>query len=261
MKKLSLTIIIILSFCITLLSGCDFFSPNDNNKLTISGCVYYNSMPLEGVSIKSSTSVYGKSDENGKFSIVVNRSSVSLTAEKTGYTFSPRSVEITQNTDNLIFTATKTENLNGLLTLSQVIITPSSIVSFGDDYSYEHEGNECLKIKDITLTINEQTYNLLKSDLYAAKNKSNAISFNDDVTISTGEKFNIWFSVDAYFESYQSEYVYQEDRQSVIRIQSMQTTENLNEHNQITYTAVGINSSNNMFTYNIYFVFDYYPNV
>ena len=47
----------------------------------------------------------------------------------------------------------------------------------------------------------------------------------------------------------------------MIRVQEKQTTVDLDDNNQIVYTAVGVNSSNNMFTYNISFIFDYYENV
>ncbi len=260
MKKL-VTLIMIVILGMSMLSGCDFFSGNSDS-LTISGYVYLNSVePLEGVSIKSETTIYARTDVNGFFNITVNNDSVELFAEKTGYTFSPRSVTISQSTNSLIFSATKTKELSGLLTLNSIIITPTSIVSFGDNYTYTHNGDKCLKISDIEININNKQFDLLDGDLYAIKNKSNTVMFDEDVTLNTSSVFNIWFSVDAYFTSLNEELIFEEDRQSVIRVQEKQTTEDLDDKNQIVYTAVGVNSSNNMFTYNISFVFDYYENV
>lgn len=247
--------------CMSVMTGCDFFGTS-NDPLIISGYVYLDSTePLSDVSIKSETIIYDKTDENGYFSISVNKSSVELFAEKSGYAFSPHSVTISENTNNLIFNATKTQDLNGLLTLNHIVITPTSMVSFGDDYSYEHENETCLKIDNLKIDIDNKTFDILQNDLYAVKNKSNIIAFDQDVTVNTDYDFNIWFSLDAYFTSLNQEFVYHEERQSVIRVQEKQTTADLNDNNQIVYTAVGVNSSNNMFTYNISFVFDYYENV
>lgn len=260
MKKI-VTLILIVILGMSVLSGCDFFSGNSTS-LAISGYVYLNSTePLEGVAIKSETTIYTRTDANGFFNITVNNDSVELFAEKSGYTFSPRSITVSQSTNSLIFSATETKELSGLLTLNSIVITPTSIVSFGDNYSYTHNGDKCLKISDITIDIDNKQFELLDGDLYAIKNKSNTIMFDKDVTISTGSVFNIWFSVDAYFTSLNEELIFEEDRQSVIRVQEKQTTEDLDDNNQIVYTAVGVNSSNNMFTYNISFVFDYYENV
>ncbi len=259
MKKI-ITFLLILIVSTSILTGCDFWE--SVNTLTISGYVYLDSSsPLENVAIKSETTIYARTDANGFFNITVNNDSVELFAEKAGYTFSPHSVIISQDTNSLIFSATKTKDLYGLLTLNSVVITPTSIVSFGDSYSYNHDNSTCLKISDLKIDIDNKQIDLLDGDFYAIKNKSNIISIDEDVTVNTDYDFNIWFCMDVYFTSLNQEFVFEEDRQSVIRVQKKQTTEDLDDNNQIVYTAVGVNSSNNMFTYNISFVFDYYENV
>ena len=259
MKKV-ITLLLIIIMGASILTGCDFWESVE--PLTISGYVYLNSTePLSDVTIKSQTAIYGKTDNNGFFSISVNRSSVEIFAEKSGYSFSPKSAIVSQSTNNLIFSATQTKDLSGLLTLRHLVITPTSIVSFGENYSYQHDGNICLKISDIQINIDNKQFDLLDGDFYAIKNKSNIITINDDVTVNTNYAFNIWFSINAYFTSVNQELVFEEDKQSVIRVQEKQTTVDLDDNNQIVYTAVGVNSSNNMFTYNISFIFDYYENV
>ncbi len=259
MKKIIVFISLIICF-MSVLSGCDIFG--GVTTLEISGYVYLDTnQPLSDVAIKSETNIYAKTDDNGYFNITVQKSKIELFAEKTGYSFSPYSVEITENTDNLIFVATKTKDLSGLLTLSHIIITPTSMVSFGDNYAYQHNGEKCLKINDLEVNIDDKSFDLLDSDFYAVEDKSNVIAINDDITIKTDYDFNIWFSLDAYFTSYNEEFIFHEDRQSVIRVQEKQTTEDLNDQNQVLYTAYGVNASNNMFTYNITFVFDYYENI
>ena len=260
MKRFAFFVTMIVCF-MSVMSGCDIFGASDE-PLVISGYVYLDSnQPLSDVTLKSATAIYGNTNEDGYFNITVNKSNVELFVEKTGYIFSPKSVQILQSTDNLIFTATKEQDLNGYLTLSHIIITPSSIVSFGDNYAYQNDGNTCLKISALQINIDDKSFEALGGDLYAIKNKTNVVDFNQDATVNTNHDFNIWFSLDAYFTSANQEFIFHEDRQSVIRIQEKQTTANLDDNNQIIYTAIGVNASNNMFTYNISFVFDYYGNI
>ncbi len=260
MKKFIVFLTLILC-SMSIMTGCDHLGSR-SDPLIISGYVYLDSsQPLSGVSIKSETNIYAKTDDNGYFSINVNKNSIQLFAEKDGYTFSPHSITISENTDKLIFNAQKTYDLSGLLTLSHIIVTPTSIVSFGNNYSYQHNDNTCLKINDLHINIDSKSFDLLDNELYAIKNKSNIIDFNQDITVNTNYDFNIWFSLDACFTSANQEFVFHEERQSVIRIQDKQTSSDLNDNNQIIYTAFGVNASNNMFTYNISFVFDYYENI
>lgn len=259
MKKLQSFLMIFVCICSILFSACNF-SPS-NETITASGFVYCESEALEDVLIKSNTKTLATTNEDGSFSFEKAKTKTTIYAEKTGYTFTPKAIEITHSAQDIVFTAHKIENLNGTLSLNKINIIPTSIVSISDNYIFNLGGKPCLKIKNLYVGIGNTKYNCLSSDVYAEKNKNNYIDVNNDLFANTGEKFNIEFSLDAYFSSYRNEYVYIEEKPSILKITKQQTTEHLTENNQIEYTFVGVNSTNNKFSYNITFIFDYYPNI
>ena len=253
-------LLIIMLTCCCFLSACIF----DGNTSTInaSGKIYLDSAPLEDVMLKTSTTVLGQSNENGEFDVdIKSNKSVVVYPEKPGYEFTPKFIELTQDKNDIIFVAEKVKELDGLLSLAQVIITPTSISSFGDNYSFNQDGQTYLKINKFALDINGIKIDAINSNYLALKNKSNLISVSDDATIETGINVFIKFSLDACFVMGNTEYVYAEEKISVLEVKEKQYTNNLNSKNQIEYTAVGINSSNNKYTYNVTFVFDYYKNI
>ena len=257
-NRKSILIASLLAVCI-LLSGCSFL-PN-KNPITCSGGAYIDTLPLSDVQIKTSSKILCKTDTNGKFSFTDNNSEITIYAEKTGYLFSPKEITINKNTENIVFTAKRVEKLNGNLSLSKINITPSSIVSISENYDYKKDNNSCLKIKNFNLSINDKPYNCLNSDFYAIKNKSNYIDFKQDFTIPTNTPFKIKFHLDTYFMLNQNEYIFIEERESVLNVLEEQTNAILNDNNQIEYTIYGINSSNNKFSYSVSFIFDYFENI
>lgn len=261
MKKSVISFMLIFMLtCCCFLSACIF--DGNTNTINVSGKIYLNSEPLEYVLLKTSTKIWGQSDLNGEFDITINSNgSVIVYPEKPGYEFTPKSVEITQDTKNLIFVAEKVKELDGLLSLAQIIITPTSISSFGDNYSFNQDGQTYLKINKFELDINGIKIDAINSNYLALKNKSNTINIGDDVTIETCVNFSIKFSLDACFVMGNTEYVYDEEKFSVLEVKEKQYTNDLTSKNQIEYTAVGINSSNNKYTYDVTFVFDYYKNI
>ena len=259
MKKIQMFSILLLITCSLILSACDFLPVV--TPLTISGYVYYNSKPLENVTIKTSTQKLCTTNSEGYFTFEISKNQVTIYAEKTGFLFEPKSITLNSNNDNVIFTAQPIEELDGVLSLSKINITPSSIVSVSDNFQYVKNGENCLKVKNFYIEINNKKFNCLTSDFYAVKNKSNYILFNDDISIDTNTPFSIKFSLDAYFTSYHYEYVFVEEKTSILEVTQNQTNAILNEQNQIEYSFWGVNASNNKYSYNVTFIFDYFPNI
>lgn len=239
------------------MSACIF----DGNIPTYSasGTVYFNSVEMEDVLIKSSTKYLFTTSLDGKFNVSVPKDTI-IYPEKSGYTFTPSQITITEDTQNILFVAKQIEPLNGSINLAEVIITPTSISSFGDNYNYKQNGEDSLKLSALEITINNKTINPIKNNnCYAIKNKSNSIKIDDDITLPTGIDFSIKFRLSTYFVSNNNEYTYTEDKISILEIKEIQSTNNLTSKNQIEYSAFGVNSSNTKITYNVTFVFNYYP--
>ena len=131
-------------------SACNF-APSTNSKISISGKVYLNSVALQDVQIKTASKSLCTSNNNGEFSFETNKQSITIFAEKNGYTFLPESITLTQNTNDIVFVAYKVEPLDGVLSLNSINITPSSIISMGDNYQFVNSGNNCLKIKNVNI--------------------------------------------------------------------------------------------------------------
>ena len=258
MKKFQIILILIIMSCSLFFGACDFFTTS--TPLTITGYVYCDSEPLKDVTIKSTTQNFCTTNENGYFSFEINKKEIKIYAEKSGYIFDQKSITVNEINSDIIFTAQPVEELNGVLSLAKINITPSSIVSVSDNFMYAQKGNNCLKIKNFYVEINNKKFNCLTKDFFAIKNKSNYIDFDEDISINTNSPFSIKFSLDAYFTSYHNEYVYVEEKTTVLKITQPQTNAMLNENNQIEYSFWGVNSSNNKFSYNVTFLFDYFPN-
>lgn len=256
--------LMLLIFSIFTFFACDYEPAK--TKLEISGAVYFDNTPLDGVSIRSNTKNFCSTSADGNFSFEEYSNSVTIFAEKSGYIFSPKSVTLTKSQSGIIFEATKIENLNGTLSLSKINIMPTSIASVQENYLFKNStGEHCLKINQINISVDGDDLQTLTSPVYAIKNKNNEIKFNNDLSVNTGTKFMIMFSVDACYSFASSEQVYLETKKSVISITEKQTNANLvqsgqNEFGQIIYSLDGINAGNNNFSYNISFIFDYYPN-
>lgn len=256
--------LMLLIFSIFTFIACDY-NPT-KTKLEISGAVYFDNTPLDGVSIRSNTKYFYTTNTNGKFSFDEYSSSVTIFAEKSGYIFSPNSITLTESQSSIIFEATKIENLSGTLSLSKINVMPTSIAGVQENYLFKNSGGEsCLKINQINVSVDDDNLQALTSPIYAVKNKNNEIKFTNNLSVNTGERFKIMFSIDACYSFASNEQVYYETKKSVISITESQTNANLvqsgqNEFGQIIYSLDGVNAGNNNFSYNISFIFDYYPN-
>lgn len=264
MKIKKIICYVLMFVSVFVLFACDY-NPTQT-KIEISGTVYFNNAPLDGVSIRSNTKNFCTTENDGNFIFEENSNSITIFAEKSGYIFSPKSITLSKSQSGIIFEATKIENLNGTLSLSKINITPISIASIQENYLFKNSsGESCLKINQINVSINDNELTALNSCVYAVKYKNNEIDFNKDLSVNTGTKFKILFSVDACYSFASSEQVYTEAKKSVINVTENQTNADLvqtgqNEFGQIVYTLAGVNAGNNNYSYDISFVFDYYPN-
>ena len=256
-KALSL-ILAIVCFC-TLLYSCDF-SNTEKNIIEVNGNVYLDSTPLKNVTIKSNTKSFCQTDSSGHFSFSVNAKKITIFAEKSGYVFSPNNIELTSSKNDVKFYATKIEKINGGLSLNKIIITPTSIVSMGgENFAYNANNQICLKVKSLNLFVDNKTFNIGENAL-VAKNINNELIFAEDLSIDTQKNYNIKFSLDVYFTLSNTEHVFTEVNQTILNISGNQTTQDL-RNNQITYSCIGVNAKEAKFTYNISFIFDYFPYV
>ena len=262
MKFKKIAIFFVLMFACLSFGACDLSFTQSTKTLEVSGNVTFEGKALEGVSIKTKSQTLCKTNNLGKFTFTINANSIEIFAEKNGFTFSPRQVTISESVSNLSFVAEKIENLNGEIVLSSVNITPTSMASVPDDYNYANGSDEYLKIKNIKVQISNFEYkNFVPNKSIATKQTNNIFSTSEEYSIKTTEKFSILFSLSAYFTAYGHEYEYNETRLTTLNVAKTKTTANLNDNNQFEVSLYGINSSNNMFSYNITFVFDYYPNI
>lgn len=244
------------------LGACDIFYTQSDKTIETSGKVSFESSALSGVKIKTKTQVLCQTDENGNYNFSINANEVEIFAEKQGYAFTPRSIIITDSTTDLNFVAEKVEDLNGELALSKIIITPTSIGTLPDNFKYTDNGQEYLKISSISLKIvNNQYLPFVEDGAKAIKNQKNTFVLTEQYSVKTSQKFAINFSISAHFRSYGDEYNFTESRTTTLNVSANQTTAMLNDNKEFVVSLIGVNSSNNMFSYDISFVFDYYPTI
>ena len=264
MKTKKILCLLFLFVFIFTLSACE--DNSSKQSLSVAGGVYIDNAPLVGVDIRTSERKFATTNDDGKFSFEVKANSITIYPEKSGYIFEPQSITLNTSKQNIVFEAHKIVDLNGTLSLDEVIITPTSITTQNGDYVYSTSNSDCLKIKQIHLYKSNRTYDILSSILMAPKNKQTSIEVsNDDVSVNTCENFSLSFGVDAYYKLGSKEYLYTENEKSTLTVTKNQTNADLvnfskNATGQIVYTMTSINSSNNNFTYTISFVFDFYPN-
>lgn len=228
---------------------------------SLSGSVSFEQQGLSDVNIKSSIKNLATTQADGSFCFETNITEFEIFAEKEGYTFTPASIKVNKNTTNIAFVAHEIKDLNGTISLSQIQITPTSIVSSTESYAFSNNNKVCLKIQNLELSINSQNFNALPSIPYfAIKNQTNTIELNQNLTFNSSDNFLISFKLSANFKRYNNEHTFTEERTSTISIPSHKTTKDLKD-GKLYYSLYGINSSNTKFTYNITFVFDYAENI
>lgn len=167
---------------------------------------------------------------------------------------------------------TKIENLDGTLSLRCIQITPTSIIKDDiDKFAYKNEENvDCLKISQIHIILSgdktsQNTENALNDTIFAPKNVKTEIAIKKDFSVDTCTNFSIDFGVDVYHTVTNEEQLFSETNLAKQQITKKQTNTDLtnfskNAYGQIVYTFSNINSTNAKFSYNITFVFDFYPN-
>lgn len=262
MKAYKMLICLILAFACIGFGACDIFYTPSSKTIEASGKVNFVNLGFEGVEIKTSSQVLDITSADGTFAFETNANELVIFAEKDGYVFSPRSITLTENTQNITFVAEQVKPLNGELVLTSINITPTSIATYPNDYSFSKNNSEHLKISNLDLTINSYDYqNFINNSMLLEKNSTNKILVDEEFSIKTQSKINIEFKLSAKYTSYSKEYNFEETRYTTLNISANQTTANLDDDNFLIASLKGINSSNNMFSYNIYFMFKYYPNI
>lgn len=252
MKKLSCVFLsCLILFASLLLCAC-----NGDKKIEYCGNIIYNNAALEGVVLEADDRAICVTDENGNFSFRSSQNSIKIYPEKEGYYFEPEFVIVTEENPECNFIAKKEKALNGKLNLNKIIIKPTYIVSYSDNYLYRNEEKDCLKAFNISLNFKGELIDLITEDMFLYKNENNEILIEEDVEIVCGTQTQIGFLINTYFKYNYIESHTTYSEYSYLYIAGDQTNNKL-QNNQIEYTLVGINNKSNKFTFNISFVFDY----
>lgn len=261
-KFVKYALVILLMAISTVFCACEPLFGNSSKVLKVAGAISFEQQALNDVTIKSKTQSYCLTDANGQFNFEAKTESVTIYAEKAGYTFTPRSITLTESNENIVFVAEVVKNLDGFISLSSINIVPTSIASFSETYKYIINETENIKIKSLDISIGDVTYEncLDYNPIYAAKGKNNYLNFSTYNSMRTGSKVSVSFKLSVYFKIGTSEYIFNEDRPTILIIPEKQTTELLNDQGKMVLSLFGINSTNNKFTYNISFIFNYEPN-
>lgn len=224
--------------------------------LSCTGIVTFSESALVGVAIKTNVKEYAKTDSFGRFSFETKSKGIVIFAQKEGYIFEPKSIELVPGENTANFTAKKIEMLSGELRLKEVIITPTSIVQSSDNYLYNNNGWECLKASDITLTSIEKSLVLNESPIYLNKAQKNVITVGEDFIFSCGEQFSLGIAVNTYFKNNNHEGKTSNAEEAMLYVKNKQTNADL-VNNEIIYNLYGINNKTKNFTIDISFVFEF----
>ena len=227
--------------------------------LSCSGTVTIDAVGLEGVIIKSSVKEYAITNSSGNFEFTTKAKSLVVYPYKEGYMFTPSSISLTDGENTATIVATKVEALEGTLTLKEVIITPTSISTLPDNYTYTYNDKICLKASDINIVYESNNYLLNAETIYLYQNEKNAISVEDNITFNCGENKRVGIFINAYFKWSHSESKTTETEASFLDILVPQTNADLVD-GQVKYSLYGINNKSRSFTFDITFLFDFEEN-
>ena len=262
MKLRNFACIILGLFACLFFSACDLSFTQSAKTLNISGRATFNGAGLEDVSIKTKTKLLCKTDADGYFSFTINANSLEIFAEKSGFAFHTKTITLTESTENLHFEASEVKKLDGELVLCAVEISPTSLASMPDNYQFSSSGSECLKIKNLKVIVDGYQYrDFIPNNTFAKKHSDNLYLLTEEHSIKTDKKFTINFSLSAYFQTYGNEYSFNEAIFTNLNVPAYKDTSMLNNDNQFEVSLFGVSSSNNKYSYNITFIFDYYPNI
>lgn len=242
------------------LCGCKFIFNNGKEK-HYAGIVTFNGVGLENVKIKDKINTYAVTDINGRFSFTSNFKTITIFAEKTGYNFSPKTLTLNEETENIRFEARKAKLLTGQLKLDQINFTPTSIISLhSNNFSYNNFGKESVKLCEFYMFFNEtqviaNKYNQ-HIEKYNSKNLLNpydSFSFNINNGIAN---FKIKYIIKMYYKCNNNEAVITEPTK-ILSVDSIFFDSQLDENKYLKISANGINSISSGYSYNISFIFKY----
>ncbi len=226
--------------------------------ISCSGVITFENEGLGGVEIKSSTNTFGKTNGEGEFSFEKKAKTITIVPELEGYYFEPRSITLTESAEDVNFVAIKIEGLSGEIVLRSIEICPTTIASYGDNYVYQRNGREAIKAKEISLKYNNEKIDIISNDTYLIKDEQSAFDVVDEIKFTCGEKSNLGFLINAYFNTYymDEDGFMTDTNYKYLNITNSQTNKDL-EDGKIKYILYGINSVNKAFTYDISFIFDF----
>lgn len=227
-------------------------------KLSCSGKVTFIGAGLDNVVIQSDVKEYTTTNIKGEFNFTTNAKTLRIYPVKEGYIFEPSEVEVSsgENT-NINFVAIEVQKLKGVLTLAEIIITPTCIMASPDNYVYTSEGKECLKANEISLFYNNTSYTVNNGDVYLYKNINNTINAeNTQISFNCNQCARIGVLINTYFSLYNQEFETTYTEYSYLDINRPQTNANLN-NGQVIYNIYGINNKARAFTFDITFVFNF----
>ena len=250
-KSFYLILCVMVAFVSVMFCAC-----NRKTYIYCDGVVEFSGTALQGVSIKSSNKTIDITDSDGKFSFESQSKKIKIYPEKHGYYFEPAFAVVEEGEHVVNFEAKEILNLSGTLQLNKIIISPTYIVSYSDNYLYENNNKDCLKVFDISLHYAGQTYKIVDEQMFLYKNEDNEIAVNEEIEVDCGTQTQIGFLINTYFI-----YNYNESHTTYTEYSYLIISEHQNNgdlvNNQIIYSLIGINGKSNKFTFDITFVFDF----
>ena len=249
---------------LTLVSLTLFACNSNDSHLSCSGNVTIENIGLNDVVIKSNVKNYATTNENGEYNFITNAKEVVIFPEKSGYIFFPKSATIKAGeNENISFIAEEIVNLEGSLKLSSIIISPTTVLNFPDNFEYTNvsNGKTGIKAKNIYLWDNELSTLVLNSNTYLYKQQENEVDVSENISFGCGQDFSLGILINTYFmpRNKQESYTSEQDTKSnyaFLHISETQTNADLVD-NKITYHLFGVNNHLKTITYNISFVFEY----
>lgn len=252
-----------------MLSGCEFTFLENSDPIEISGYVTYENQPLENVKIVSDFYQYATTNSNGYYEFVTRSKNLVFYARKAGYSFIPKTYDITSPQENYNFEGEQARLLEGNLKLEQILIAPTSIVSIpGSNFEYLMESKSALKFHSFNFKIN-QTSNFVLTpnqdeNLYLKKSSFTNILLDgttfDYVLIDGKINLNFEFELKTFYKVSAFSEEVSIERTSIYKTNATLDTGDLDENNNIKFSIPSINSHSNGFTYNLQFVFKYTQN-
>lgn len=262
-KRKILTLLIIGIFA-TLLSGCEFTFLQNQEPIFISGYVTFENNPLKDVQIVSDFYHYDTTNADGYYEFKTTTKNLVFYARKNGYSFTPKTYDINALQESYDFEGKQAKELNGALTLTQILVAPTSIVSIpGNNFEYKTSSGVALKLNSFNVKINKNFNHTITTNqsqpTYLEKNTFTNILKNEpnyEYSILNGKaNFTFNFELKAYYKlSAYAEEVGTEGI-SIFKTNVNLDTGDLDENDNLKFSIPSINS--HYFTYNLQFVFKY----